>query len=302
MACGALSVLFLSLATLLHVSSLKLPHEGCYIEAMPPTSRIVTTPPWKYVNADSLPDSFDWRSVNDTCLVSAVTNQFLPSPCGSCWALASTGALTDRIIISTKGRRSVVQLSPQVLLDCQNDQNQMGSCRGGSALKAYEFIHTSGITDVSCSPYMAVDNYYWAEKDCGDIMCRKCDRFGNCKFVNGTKYYTEEYGSVIGEAQMMAEIYTRGPIACSVYAHSSAFEDYTSGVIQDPVAYNYTTHVVAITGWGVDGSSGIKYWTGRNSFGTVWGEQGWFKLQRGVNCLEIEKNICAWAVPKSVQL
>ena len=72
-------------------------------------------------------------------------------------------------------------------------------------------------------------------------------------------------------------------------------------------------HVVSILGWGTS-ADGTKYWIGRNrsshctvfqslthrpchfSWGTYWGENGFFKLKRGVNNLMIESE-CAWAVP-----
>lgn len=271
-------------------------YKSCYKDVVGPRpSHITTKPPYKYTDSATLPDNFDWRSVNDTLFVSEVTNQFLPSLCGCCWAHAATGALTDRFIIAKKAKVSQVKLSPQVLLDCASEA---GSCYGGSDLLAYKFIHEHGITDITCSPYQGVDNFYWAEVPCDQMMCRTCDLVGTCKFINGTKYYVSEYGEVTGEDQMMAEIYNRGPIACSVYAHSPAFEKYTGGIIQDPTQYSSTTHVVAITGWGMDPNTGMKYWIGRNSFGTAWGEEGWFLLERGVNCLDIEKHPCAWAVPK----
>ena len=257
-------------------------------------SHVTSKQPHEYVHPATLPVDFDWRSVNDTLLVSEVTNQFLPSPCGSCWAHASTGALTDRFIIAKKGKASQVKLSPQILLDFAPGA---GTCKGGSDLLAYQFIHEHAITDVTCSPNQGVDNFVWAEEPVDDMMCRTCDVEGNCKFISGTKYHISEYGSLLGESQMMAEVYARGPIACSLYAHSPAFETYSSGIIQDPTVYNFTTHVVAITGWGVS-PTGMKYWVGRNSFGTAWGEEGWFMLERGVNCLNIEKTHCAWAVPQ----
>ena len=62
----------------------------------------------------------------------------------------------------------------------------------------------------------------------------------------------------------------------------------------------HTDHVVIIAGYGVDAATGMKYWVGRNSYGTQWGEGaggGWFRLQRGVNALFLESHTCSWATP-----
>lgn len=279
------------LAVLPHLSGSVTPDDGCYKELPHPLPSHVLS---KTPESAGLPSHFNWQ---DTVTLSPPTNQFLPSPCGSCWAHAVTGALTDRIIIAQRKAKKltpVVPLSPQVLLDCQD--KRLGSCYGGSSVGAYAFIKDYGITDLTCSPYMGVDANYWGESSCSEIMCRQCDRYGNCRFVNTTKQYISEYGSITGESAMKAEIYARGPIACSVYSHSPQFEHYVDGVIQDPKVYNDTTHVVTITGWGTE--KGVDCWYARNSFGSTWGEGGWFKLQRGVNALDIEKHVCAWAVPK----
>lgn len=295
---AAFHIIFLSMCVSWVVSAApSKPESGCYKELDEPLpSRILTKPPHLYLNPADLPASFDWRWVNNTNFASAPTNQFLPSPCGCCWAHAAVGALLDRMIIATKAQQSFVALSPQVLLDCQDPD--LGSCKGGSALGAYKFIASNGITDVTCSPYMGVDNFYWAERPCNETMCRSCDVDGQCRFIEGPTYTVSEFGTVVGEDQMKSEIFTRGPIACSVYAHSEAFENYSSGVIKDPTPYNTTTHVIVVTGWGADDNDGTKYWIGRNSYGTAWGETGWFKLERGTNALDIEKHTCAWAVPK----
>ena len=54
-------------------------------------------------------------------------------------------------------------------------------------------------------------------------------------------------------------------------------------------------HDVEVVGWGADPRTGEKYWHIRNSWGTFWGENGFFKLPRGSNSMQIESN-CAMAL------
>jgi hypothetical protein len=41
-------------------------------------------------------------------------------------------------------------------------------------------------------------------------------------------------------------------------------------------------------------ADGTPYWVGRHSGGTIFGEEGFFRIQRGVNALNIESH-CGWA-------
>lgn len=93
---------------------------------------------------------------------------------------------------------------------------------------------------------------------------------------------------------MMQEIYQRGPIACGV-AVPDALETYTSGIFNDKTGDLNIVHDISVVGWGVE--NGTKYWTVRNSWGTHFGEQGFFRVIRGINNIAIESD-CAWATPK----
>jgi len=93
---------------------------------------------------------------------------------------------------------------------------------------------------------------------------------------------------------MKKEIYARGPLACGI-ADPQALKDYTGGIYCDDTGAMEITHDISIVGYGVE--EGQKYWLVRNSWGTHWGEDGFFRVCRGVNNINIESD-CAWATPK----
>jgi len=93
---------------------------------------------------------------------------------------------------------------------------------------------------------------------------------------------------------MMQEIYQRGPIACGI-AVPQALDDYTGGIYCDDTGDMEIVHDISIVGYGVE--DGQKYWLVRNSWGTHWGENGFFRVCRGTNNINIESD-CAWSTPK----
>jgi hypothetical protein len=67
-----------------------------------------------------------------------------------------------------------------------------------------------------------------------DHMCQVCGWNGECTWAAPsavTRYGVDEFGSVpIGEHAMMAEIYARGPISCSIDSDPDAFDLYVGCV------------------------------------------------------------------------
>ncbi|KDO35023.1 hypothetical protein SPRG_01087 [Saprolegnia parasitica CBS 223.65] len=267
----------------------------------PNRTQVLLTPrPHEVLAADALPDQFDWRNVNGTNFVTVSRNQHVPHYCGSCWAFAATSALSDRIRIARElhpdGKDRVlvtrqVNLSPQVLLNCDKEDE---GCHGGEGLSAYRYIHEHGIPEEGCQRYLATGHD--VGNTCTDIdICRNCVPSKGCfPQTSYDTYHVSEYGNVDGEAKMMAEIHARGPIVCGV-AVTDEFLHYNGGVLDDKTGRTDIDHDISIVGWGVE-RDGTKYWVGRNSWGTYWGEEGWFRLRRGNNNLGVETD-CAFGVP-----
>ena len=153
-----------------------------------------------------------------------------------------------------------------------------GSCHGGSALGAYYFAKSNGFIPYdTCLAYesCSADS---SEGSCGADgrdyscssfnTCRTCSTFaakgGFCSEVDAFPNATvAEYGRLIGEDAMKAEIFARGPIACSLNAEP--LHTYKGGIYLDDDAEKHSNHLISLVGWGEE--DGVAFWRGRNSWG-----------------------------------
>jgi cathepsin X len=281
-------------------------HEPCRVERSAFSEGELVTGPRSHevVDLSALPAAWDWGNINGTNLLTWVRNQHIPQYCGSCWAHGPTSSLADRINIANwrEGKPlPQLTLSPQVIINCKAG----GSCNGGDPSGVYEFGHKKGITDDSCQQYVAANP---AKFSCdSEQICQNCyppnDFFVNPNWNNCSAlvapmaqrtYWVSQYGRVSGALKMKAEIFNNGPIGCGIDV-TSKFEAYTGGVYSEYKTFIQINHEISVVGWGVE-ANGTEYWIARNSWGSYWGEKGFFRIKMYSENLGIETD-CDWGIP-----
>ena len=212
------------------------------------------------VGASDLPRNFDARKQWPGC-VGPMRDQLY---CGACWAFASSGMLSDRFCIHSKGHINVT-LSPQDLVAC--DFENFG-CNGGLLVNTVDFLQTEGVASEECMPYQDVDT--------------------SCQFkcINPTKEYTKYYcrsGSlkILSDYEdIQRELYTNGPMMVGL----SVYEDFTSyknGTYKHVAGEMVGGHAIKLIGWGHDEKDGSLFWVCQNQWSEKWGMNGFINVKAG---------------------
>lgn len=210
------------------------------------------------VSSFSYPNSLDWRNNNGNW-VTPIKNQ---GGCGSCWAYSAAGVIESRINIALKNPDYDLDLSEQDLISCSG----AGNCiDGGNYGPAIAYTKSNGIVRESCFPYSASDS----------LCSNKCSNWQN-EIVNVLDYY-----SVSGPSAIKQAIKDYGPVTVYMAVYED-FYDYTNGVYS--WAYgNYTgMHAIDIVGY----DDTQQYWIVKNSWGTGWGESGFFRINYSEDILD----------------
>jgi len=200
--------------------------------------------------------SFDARTKWSSC-VGAVRNQ---GSCGSCWAFATIESFEDRLCIAGKAS-PLVPRSPQYLLDCDTAES---GCNGGNPNSAWSFLVKYGSPSEACYPYQG------AKKACPS----KCS--------NGSALTTTKAAAVVtysSIAAVQADIQAKGPVETYFMVYED-FYYYKSGIYSPTTTTQVGYHAVKVIGFGVDAKVG-NYWLVQNSWGTSWGETGYFQIKAG---------------------
>lgn len=272
--------------------------------AFEPTKEYVKKHKKRTKSRDDLPEFFDLREKYPLCeSLREIRDQ---GSCGSCWAFGASGVMSDRICIHSN-QTLQTRISAVHLISCCKYCGR--GCRGGWPPYAYKFWVKKGIPSggvygdkTTCKPYVfpscdrvpgpgeRCDPEYRPTPQCTNECISEYDKSLKEDLNFGKEYYYISRK----EKKIMTEIYENGSVEV-LYRIYADFPLYKSGVYQHITGKRVGLHAVRILGWGVE--NGVKYWLCMNSWNANWGDNGYFKIIRGVNSCGIEGLVVA-GIPK----
>lgn len=231
-----------------------------------------------------VPKEIDWTTLEGGKYMTPIKNQ---GTCGSCWAFAGVSAVESRFAIENNVTAS--PLSVEQVLSCSapldhirskywdNMTSSSQGCSGGMPFLTYAYLNLATPHGLSCG-----DSYpYVMATDENDTTCPSLS--SSDVAVVWTKNVSDYKVVESSDEQALLRAVTRGPVTANIDASGDGFRHYAGGVydaddcLSDGQEVN---HAVVVVGFGEDESEG-KYWILRNTWGTMWGENGYMRIARG---------------------
>jgi C1A family cysteine protease len=210
-----------------------------------------------------LPDSWDWRDVDGINWTTPIKDEGL---CGASWAFAPLGAIEARVKLAADNPNLVPDFSEQYMLSCC----PFGNCSEANLEGVADWIVCQGTVDEACFPY-AEDDEIPCSESCFDRDSRKYKSEG-WYWVCGN-WYTADADSI------KREVFSGGPVSSFMEVYTDFWYYNESDIYEQTYGDYQGDLLVDIVGWGNE--SGKDYWICKNSWGTGWGDQGWFKIKMG---------------------
>ena len=202
------------------------------------------------------PSSYDLRNIGGKNFITPIKNQ---GSCGSCVAFGVAATAEGRFKRQRNNPNLNVDYSEAHLFYCYA-RNEGRRCNNGWwPSKALNAFKDHGVVDDNCFPYTA-----------GDQVCNLCSGWeGRLTKITGWKKLTSI-------ADMKDWISTKGPLA-ACYTVYNDFFSYAGGIYRHVSGAVAGGHCVSCVGY----NDAQGYWIMKNSWGTGFGENGYFRIAYG---------------------
>jgi len=191
--------------------------------------------------------------------------------CGSCYTISTVHMLTARHRIS-KNDISKAPFSVMFPLYC-SEYNQ--GCDGGYGFLQSKWSEDVGLVPEHCAPFAEISS-------CGAL--KSCD-MGSTRFRASNHHYVGGFYGASEESSIREELVKNGPVVMS-FEPKEDFMYYKNGVYKSGPnkihqEWEQVDHAVLLVGYGEDNHQ--AFWSLQNSWGTDWGEDGFFRMARGID-------------------
>lgn len=202
------------------------------------------------------PTSFDWRNVNGSNYVTPIKDQ---GNCGSCVAFGTAATVESAALITEGDPGLLIDISEAQLFFCYA-QAQGRNCGNGWWVDPALNSFLSGVTQQACYPYSDHD------QNCTNL----------CSNWKDTATYINAQTSLTSTDDMKQWIANNGPLV-SCFTVYSDFYSYKSGVYRHVSGTLEGGHCISVVGY----DDTQQCWICKNSWGTGWGENGFFQIAYG---------------------
>lgn len=209
------------------------------------------------------PISYDLRNVGGKNYITPIKNQ---GGCGSCVAFGTAATVEGTIRKKRNDPNLNIDLSEAHLFYCIAKSQGRNCSNGWWVGPAMDGCKNTGVVDEDCYPYTA-----------GDQNCNLCgDWQKRTQKISG-------WHEIRNVAKMKDWLSNHGPLAAcfTVYAD---FYSYRSGIYKHVTGEKRGGHCVCCVGY----NDSQKYWIMKNSWGSGWGESGYFKISYGQCGIEVK--------------
>jgi C1A family cysteine protease len=213
------------------------------------------------IGALGAPAAYDLQNVGGNNYVTPIRDQ---NGCGSCVAFGTTATVESRLRLQRGNPNLEVDLSEAHLFFCHGRDDGAACNTGWWPQKAFDAYQSKGVADEDCYPYSSG----LAKKDCSGLCSNWAARVVK---ITGYTDLTKKPADI---KEWISS--GKGPVSACFIVYQDFFS-YRSGIYKHVSGGQAGGHCVTIVGY----NDNPGYWICKNSWGTDWGDQGFFRIAYG---------------------